>query len=187
MKKVLFAVLLVAMSMTAKAQWFNLESNRDYYHLGVNLGSAGFGTEYAGFGFGASLSIWGVYIDCLVNPPASATDNHVRNELWFDHEAFVINAGYQIPVLPWLRVAPLIGYSQTNYGYVDASTVNVNVNSETSTGHISHDYIVDESSRNHEVNFGAGIFVRPIEEINIYAVATRRAIYGGVSLNLNSF
>lgn len=185
MKKVLFAVVLVAMSMNAKAQWFSLESNCDYYQLGLNLGSAGFGTEYAGFGFGASLAVWGVYIDCLVNPPASATDNHVKDELWPDQEAFVVNVGYQIPILPWLRLTPLIGYSQTNYGFVDASTVNVNVDSQTSTGHISHDY--NPVERFHEVNFGAGIFVQPIEEINLYAVATRRAIYGGVSFVLNEF
>lgn len=184
MKKALITLALFAIAVTSNAQWFDLTENHSRYNLGFQLGAAGFGTQYSDFGVGVSLSVWGVYLDFLIAPPDHQTDNHVTNTLWEDDEAFVINAGYQIPVLPWLRVAPIIGYSQTNYGYTDASTVNIHVDNENS-GHISHDYIVVEESRRHEVNFGAGIFVDPIEWLSIYAVATRRAIYGGIGFNLS--
>lgn len=185
MKRILFALVLTALAASAGAQWFDITKNVDNYQVGLNLGQAGHGTSYAGFGYGASLSVWGVYIDFLVSPPEHSTDNHVRDEMWLDDEAFVINAGYQIPVLPWLRVAPIIGYSQTDYGYTDASTVNVHVDSENS-GHISHDYHVVEESIKSELNYGVGVFITPFSTVGLYGVASRRAIYGGISFTFGN-
>jgi hypothetical protein len=99
--------------------------------------------------------------------------------------AFHINAGYQIPVLKWLRIMPMVGYCQTNAGLTDATTVNVDVNENTTS--IFHDYDVTSGTRKHHFNFGAGLFIKPIRWIEIYAIGSRYAIYGGISINLDSF
>lgn len=185
-KKVfLFASLMAFVGFSANAQWLDLSNNNNRITVGFQLGEAGFGTDYAGFGWGVSVSVVGIYADFLLCSPEHIYDKHVNSSTPYDQEAFCINAGYQIPILPWLRIAPILGYSQTSYGYVDFSTVNIEVDSETSTDRIRHDYYPTEKF--HDFNFGGGIFIQPIKYVEIYAVGTRRAIYGGISINLTSF
>ena len=126
-KIILFAVLLAFVGNSANAQLFDLASNKDRLTVGFQLGSAGVNTDYGGFAWGVSASLVGVYLDFLIAGPQHQNDKHVNNILWQDDEAFTINVGYQIPVLPWLRVAPIIGYCQTNYGLTDMSTVNIHI------------------------------------------------------------
>ncbi len=182
----MIVLAFVALAATSNAQWFDLGENNNRFTLGLNLGSAGFGTDQARFGMGAGLSIWGVYVDFIWASPQNRYNNHVVQEYWDDDEAFAVNICYQIPVLPWLRVAPIIGYCQTNYGYVDASTVNVEVDSETSTGRIYHDYYPLPGSIMEYFNYGGGVFVQPFEWLGFHAVASRRAIYGGVTIDLSA-
>lgn len=178
---ILFA-LLTLVGSRANAQWFDLSNNRGRVSVGLQLGQAGTNTDYAGFGAGGSLSIMGFYFDALVSGPQHQNDKHVDNILWQDDEAFTISFGYQIPVLPWLRVAPIIGYCQTNYGLTDASTVNIHIDRSARRGSIYHDYYPQK--RFHEFNYGGGLFIQPFKFVEIYAVGTIRAIYGGFSLCL---
>lgn len=182
MKKSLLIAALMAVAMSASAQWFDFSNNKDRYEVGFNIGMAGLNTTYQDFGAGASISAWGVYIDCLSAGPEHRYDNHVNGNLWEDSTAVVVNAGYQIPVLPWLRVMPMVGYCQTTYGLTDASTVNVETNENSSS--IYHDYVVLAGTRKHYFNFGAGIIVSPFKWCSIYGVYSRNAIYGGISVNL---
>lgn len=183
-KIILFAVLLAFVGNSANAQFFNLASNKDRLTVGFQLGEAGWHTDYAGFGWGVSASIVGVYVDFLLSGPQHQNDKHVNNILWQDDEAFTINVGYQIPVLPWLRIAPIIGYSQTNYGITDMSTVNIHVNEGSTRGSIYHDYYPQK--RFHEFNYGGGLFIQPFKYVEIYGVYTVRSLYGGISLNLTA-
>ena len=137
-----------------------------------------------------SLSICGFYVDCLINSPEHLYDKHMYsadspNRFIDDSRAFTVNFGYQIPVLSWLRIAPIIGYSQTSYGVVDRSSMNIEVDSESSTGSVRHDYISSEDFD--EINFGGAIFIQPIPFIEIGFVGTRRAIYGSIGFSLDSF
>lgn len=177
------ALLLAFACNSVNAQFLDLANNNNRLTVGFQIGEAGWHTDYAGLGLGASLSVCGVYVDFLLSPPEHQHDNHVNQTLWNDDEAFTINVGYQIPITSWLRIAPIVGYSQTNYGITDMSTVNIEVNENS--GSIYHDYYPQE--RFHEFNFGGGLFIQPIKYAEIYAVGTRRAIYGGISLNLTAF
>ena len=182
--KVLVAFALIALfsTSTVRAQWFDFANNEDRATAGFQVGAAGFGTDYADIGIGASLSFYGVYIDFLLSGPEHKTDNHVNNTLWQDDEAWSLNVGYQIPILRWLRIAPIVGYAQENYGITDASTVNIAVNENS--GSIYHDYYPQE--RFHHFNYGAGLFVQIGRYVELYGVGTRYAIYGGIGLNLTN-
>lgn len=181
----LLAVLFALAGNSANAQFLDLANNNRRLNFGFQLGEAGWHTEYEDFGWGLSLSVCGVYVDCLISGPQHENDHHVNQTLWEDDEAFTINVGYQIPILPWLRIAPIVGYSQTNYGITDMSTVNIHVDEGSHSGSIYHDYYPQE--RFHEFNFGGGIFVQPFKYVEFYGVYTRRAIYGGISFNLFAF
>lgn len=185
MKKTLFLSVLMALTMSVNAQWFDLSNNVGRLSLGVNLGEVGLNCPYHAFGFGISLSAYGGYIDFVYSGPEHQFDNHVNAAQYNDSAALAINLGYMIPVLPWLRVMPLVGYCQTNAGITDASTVNVEVNENSAS--VYHDYTVTPGTRNHRFNFGGGVEIRPIKWINIYGVYTYHAIYGGISLNLDAF
>lgn len=186
-KKSLFVLLVaIVVFLPSRAQLLDITNNTDRYFLGVHLGEAGTKTEYADFGFGFSLAIWGVYLDCMIAPPEYTNDNHIVDELWQDDETFSINLGYQIPLVSWskgrIAVAPIVGYSQCNYGWTDASTLNLHVEDNGNVTN-THDYNVVK--RYHEFNYGVGLFVQPISLFEIYGVYSRRGIYGGISFNLN--
>lgn len=193
-KKIILVAALVAFGFTANAQLFDFSSNKDDFNVGLTIGEVGFGAgnspathgnkPYAGFGWGGSLSFYGVYVDCLINSPEYQYDNHVRDYFQPDQRAFTVNFGYKIPIFSWLRIAPIIGYSQTSYGYIDYSSVNIEVDSESSTGRIYHDYIIEEDED--EFNYGGGIFIAPLPYFEISFIGTKRAIYGGINLNLST-
>lgn len=185
-KSILFFAALMAVVMSANAQWFDFSNNKERAGIGVHFGMAGWNSEYQDFGAGVSLNVMGVYLDILQGGPAHKYDNHVTNTIYDDSVAFHINAGYQIPVLPWLRVMPMVGYHQSNAGKTDATTVNIEVDGEYSAS-MYHDYDVTPGTRKHHFNFGCGLFVQPIRWLDIYAIASRYAIYGGLSFNLGAF
>jgi hypothetical protein len=185
MKKFFLIVTLLTFALSSNAQWFDFSNNYDRYGVGFHLGMAGLNSEYHDLGTGVSINVMGFYLDFLQGGPAHKHDIHVTNTLYNDSVAFHINAGYQIPVLKWLRIMPMVGYCQTNAGLTDATTVNVDVNENTTS--IFHDYDVTSGTRKHHFNFGAGLFIKPIRWIEIYAIGSRYAIYGGISINLDSF
>lgn len=181
-KIILFAVLLAIVGNSANAQFLSLANNNSRLTIGFQLGETGWHTDYAGLGWGVSASICGFYADFLLRGPQHRYDKHVNQDIWHDDEAYTINVGYQIPITSWLRIAPIIGYSQTNYGITDMSTVNIERGEYSSS--IYHDYYIQK--RFHEFNYGAGLFLQPFRYIELYGVYTARSIYGGISLNLTA-
>lgn len=174
---------LVMATISADAQWFDLSNNKDRYEIGLNLGQAK-GGRYSGFGIGASFNVWGVYIDFISAGPEHKYDNHHGDFYWEDSVAYAINLGYQIPIIKWLYVMPLIGYSQSNAGITDASTLNIETNENSSQ--LSHDYNVTPGTRRHRFNYGVGLVLHPIEWLSLYGVYSRYAVYGGLSFNLGA-
>lgn len=182
MKKLLILFALLFSLGMARAQWFDFSQNKETMGMGIHLGQVASNTDFHDFGFGFGLSIYGFYVDFMYDPPEFESDNHVINEQVPDSRSLVINLGYQIPVLPWLRLCPVLGYSEISEGYTDFSTVNIAGNENRM--HIEHDFITEE---NHpEFNYGCGILLRPIRQIDIYGFWTKRAIYGGISFNIDS-
>lgn len=183
MKKIVMILAMVAVTMGSSAQLFDFSSNSGRFSIGFHAGQAGLGTDYSDLGFGFSASVMGFYLDFVDVTPEHRYDNHVTNTLYNDSAVFIINAGYQIPVLPWLRVTPMVGYCQTNHGVTDATTVNIETDEYSSQ--MYHDYDVNE--RFHYFNYGVGLSVQPLRWFDIYAVYSRNAIYGGISINLSAF
>ncbi|MBR6049258.1 MAG: hypothetical protein IKP83_03740 [Bacteroidales bacterium] len=187
MKKTVFILAaMMAVAMSANAQWFDFRNNVHRYEIGINLGVAGLGTQFHDFGFGANLSAWGVYLDIVTAGPMYKYDNHVNVGIAAmvpDSTATSISLGYQIPVLPWLRIMPIIGHTHVTSGYTDFSTVNVEVNENS--GQMYHDYVKQGPAR-HYWHFGGGLVISPVKWVSIYGVYTTHAAYGGLSFNLGA-
>lgn len=186
MKRILISsILALFAAMTANAQYFDFSLNNGRIETGFNAGQVGTTTQYARFGSGAHILAWGAYLDFTVATPQHRYDSHVSDTQWNDNKVIVINTGYQIPVVKWFRLMPLVGYVQTNEGLTDASTINISTGEESGTFY--HDYTVTPGTRKHYFNFGGGISVQPIKWFSISMMYTRYAIYGGISLNLTAF
>lgn len=186
MKKsiIIVALMAVTMSVTAQTKWFDFSNNYERCDVGFNIGMAGLATNYQSLAGGVGLNIFGVYLDFMYGAPEHKFDNHVTPDFYNDTAVTAINIGYQIPVLPWLRIMPLVGHIHTSAGITDASTVNVQVD-DAYSAEIYHDF--DVRSRKHYLNYGCGIIVQPIRWLSIHAVYSRQAIYGGISISLSEF
>ena len=177
---ILFALLALG-SLGARAQWLDFSSNQRRFSIGFQLGQSATGTDYAKLGFGISVQAYGFQVDFLRVVPEHKYDNHVNNIIYRDSSSYSINLGYQVPILPWLRLVPVVGYCQTNYGNTDASTVNIETDENSSS--MYHDYTVTPGSRRHYFNYGLGISVKPYRYVDLHFVYSARAIYGGISFN----
>ena len=177
--------LFTMVTLSAKAQWFNLSNNMNDVTLGLNLGAVGYDFDgrqinnaYNGFGIGASFSLLGVYVDFIYQSPEHRWGKKISPMVYHDHTALTINAGYKIPVLRWLNVTPLIGYSNETTGWTDCSTLNIDYENRS----VYHDYDVEH--RYNHFNYGVGVSVKPMDWIEIGGVCTAHAVYGNISLNL---
>ena len=196
MKRLLVIIALIVVSTGVNAQsgsgavlskeikLFDFPLNAKRLEAGFNIGQAASFSEYARFTFGANLMIAGVYLDFL-----SADPEHkygpTSDTQWDDHKAFCINTGYQIPILKWLRIMPLVGYAQTNDGITDASQTYWDYDSDTGLSSY-HPYKVTPGSRLHYFNYGGGLSIQPCKWFSINLIGTRHAIYGGIGVDLLS-
>lgn len=189
MKKIVLFAALIAISIAAGAQdFFDFSSNSHRYELGPSVGMAAWNTEYkARWGLGLNATVWGAYIDFINIDPQHKYDQKFSDTQWNDDSAFCINAGYQIPILPWLRLMPIVGYAQTNEGITDASTINVSSDGDGGGATLYHTYKVTPGTRHHMFNYGGGLSVQPLKWFSVNLVYTRYAIYGGISLNFLAF
>ena len=180
MKRIALLVVLLLASLNVQAQVFDFASNNGRLEVGINVGVAGAGTPYNGFGAGFNLEAMGIQFDFLKYGPEHHYATEISDTKWNDYVAFEINLGYQVPVLPWLRLTPRIGYSQTNQGITDGSKAYVDGDDSVSW---YHPYTVTPGTRDHRFNFGGGISVQPLKWFSINFAYTRYAIYGGIALN----
>lgn len=180
---ILFALLALTVG-SAKAQWFDFSQNLTDASVGVNVGVVGYHFDgqidktYADLGVGASISLLGLYLDFIYQSPEHKWDRTVTQEEYPDNTALTINVGYKIPVLPWLNITPVIGYSNETYGRTLGNTIGV----DTENHKIYHDYVRDGIFSH--FNYGAGLSVRPISWLEIGGVCTAHALYGNLSFNV---
>lgn len=173
--------------MNARAGWFDLSENKGRCGLGVNVGLVGLNTCYGDLGWGPSIHVGGVYLDFLKGGPAHEHQKAYSPEgpLYNDSTAVLANVGYQLPIFPWLRLMPLIGYCRTDAGITDVSKTHSDRLADTETH--SHPYSVTPGTVRRSVNFGVGIFVQPLCWMEVQAIVSRHALYGGISINLCAF
>jgi hypothetical protein len=181
---ILFALLALTVG-SAKAQFLDFTQNLTDFTVGFNCGVVGYNyasgnidKTYSGLGFGASVSLLGCYIDFMYQSPEHKYGNKITPDMYYDHTALAINVGYKIPIFPWLKLTPMIGYSNQTTGWTDCSTINVEYESHS----IYHDYDV-ENVYSH-FNYGAGLSFKPFRFLEIGGVCTAHAVYGNISLNL---
>lgn len=185
MKRIILLAALLLSAVSARAQAFDFSSNAGRFELGFQFGQMATRTPYTRVGFGVNALAWGVYLDFNWVNAQHKYDGRYSETLWHDDESFSINAGYQIPVLPWLRLMPLVGYAQTNEGLTDASTINVD--SDGSSSSVYHTYKVTPGSRVSYFNYGGGVSIQPIKWFSINFVYSRFAWYGGIAISLDAF
>ena len=185
-KSILIAAVLLLAVGSAKAQWFDF-SNNQRASIGFNLGVVGYdltsqGIEknVAGFGTGVNLSFMGLYLDFIYQSPEHRWDRKVTQAEYDDHTAIAINVGYQVPVLPWLFVTPVIGYSNETWGKTLGNSIGV----DSENHRIYHDY--KRTDIENHFNYGLGLMFRPADFIEIGAMATSHAIYGTISYSASA-
>jgi len=193
MKRFIIFVALIAAAVSANAQQgagaevgkdvnlFSFTLNAYRFEAGLNFGQAGSFSDYKRFGMGANLLLNGVYLDFLAADPQHKYTNIITDTQWEDNVAFCINAGYQIPILSWLRIMPLVGYGQTNEGLTDGSSMYVESGDDSFNW--VHKYTVTPGSRTHYFNYGGGLSIQPCKWFSINAIVTRCAIYGGIGID----
>ena len=181
MKKLFAALLFAAITLNLSAQ--EMKINR--LEMGVNFGQVASFSDYARLCFGGNVLYNGIYVDFLHAYPEHRFDHQVTDTQWNDTSAFCINAGYQFPILSWLRLMPLVGYCQTNEGVTDGSSVNISTDGDNTTWY--HTYRVTPGTRVHKFNYGGGVSIQPLKWFSINLIATRNAIYGGIGLDVLSF
>ena len=197
MKKLFLSVVISLIAICANAQAGAVaEIGKEYtlaefliyprrIEAGLTIGQVGSFTDYARFGMGANVLYNDFYLDFLEADPQHKYSSDYSDVQWNDTCVFAINIGYQIPILSWLRVMPLVGYGQTNDGITDGSSMNVSADSDNIT--LYHTYKVTPGSRTHYFNYGGGISVQPCRWFSINLIGTRCALYGGFGLNLMAF
>ena len=148
MKRYITSLVLLIVTVCAHAQLFDFSSNNNRYEIGMKFGQMAFNTQYARFGMGVNTLAWGVYLDLNMTAAQHKFDRKFSDTQWNDDEFFNINLGYQIPILPWIRVMPLLGYAQTNEGITDASTINIDISpgEESNSASIYHTYTVTRAA-----------------------------------------
>ena len=193
MKKSIIIAAMMAVAMGASAQWLDFTNNANRYEIGINLGVAGMNSEFHDFGIGASLSAWGVYLDFITAGPmykhddrSASMNDPVELRLLPDSTTTSINLGYQIPVLPWLRVMPLVGININTCGYTDMSRTQTETSEYGNTVNVNLVHPYTEERTWASFNFGGGLFISPVKWVSIYGVYTINAIYGGLSFNLGA-
>ena len=184
MKRLIISLALLSVTVCAHAQIFDFSSNKNRYEVGLNVGQMAFNTQYARFGMGMNALAWGVYLDFNMTAAQHKFDRKFSDTQWNDDEFFNISLGYQIPILRWIRVMPLVGYAQTNEGITDASTINIKTGEESSS--VYHTYTVTPGTRVHYFNFGGGISIQPLKWFSINFAFTRYAVYGGFAIDMDA-
>ena len=184
-KLLLIALVALSVNLNAGAQnlnWFDFASNNGRLEAGLNVGKSGWTTTYEAWALGVDLVVYGVQLSFIQAGPEHKYDHHITDTQWNDKVACTINVGYQIPVLPWVRIVPTLGYCQTNDGVTDGSSVNISW--DEGSGTMYHDYKVTPGSRTHHFNYGAGLSIQPLKWFSINGTFSRYAIYGGFTLDL---
>ncbi len=186
MKRYIISLVLLSVTVCAHAQLFDFSSNDNRYEVGLNFGQMAFNTPYARFGMGLNTLAWGVYLDINMTAAQHKFDRKFSDTQWNDDEFFNVNLGYQIPILSWIRIMPLLGYAQTNEGITDESTFNINPGEELISTSIYHTYTVTPGSRVHYFNYGGGVSIQPLKWFSINFAYTRHAIYGGLAIDIDA-
>ena len=188
-KSILLVALLAMVSFSVKAQWFNFSENQKRAVIGFHAGLVGYNDvngindmKLTDMGVGVSLNVLGVYADFLYVSPDHMYDSHVVQTNWEDHDAFVINVGYQIPIYQnYVFITPVIGWSRVSTGITEGNNIGVDPERRS----IFHKY--HSTWHRNDFNYGGVLTVAPSKYFEINAAFTAHAAYAGIACNLANF
>ena len=174
MKNICFLLVAFFVSMSKNAQLLQgdgLLENKGG-SIGFIGGAVGINDDPSAPALGLNGTIYGIYIDFLFWPRAHANSTDVDKH---ENEKQAISAhiGYQIPLLKWLSIIPIAGYTQVENGTTDGS----HWKSSSSSG-IVNSYVVDEDNKGFD--FGGILVFNISKSVRVYATGTTRAVYGGI-------
>lgn len=173
MKKKILIVLLVLFTTSVNGQTF-FKRNKNL-SFGVQFGAVDHhnNTDMGFQTLMATITCYGVYLDIGGWPTSHGSD--VRVDKWDDEHCFAFHVGYQLPVLNWLKITPLIGYYNHESGYTDGSKWTV-----TKSG-IKNKFVALDKLNG--VDFGGNIQIS-IKWFNILGTFTTNMWYAGIGFNV---
>ncbi len=188
-KSILLVALLAMMSFSVKAQWFDFSENKERFVVGFNTGIVGYHEvndlpemSLSDLGVGINLAVSGLYFDFLYVAPDHMYDSHIVMTNWDDHDAFVINAGYQVPIYKhYVFVTPMIGWSRVSTGITEGNNIGI----DTEARSIYHKY--HSTWHRNDFNYGGMLTIAPCKYFEINAAFTSHAAYAGISFNIAQF
>ena len=178
MKKTILVLAILLGSISANAQWLPVgEVNFKHYGVGFQAGALGLGKEVTRFAIGANVLAYGVYMDFLYSAPQHAHDPKVT--LWDDNSGYAIHVGYQIPILTFLRVIPIIGYAEVNKGITDGTKYSYDYSVTDKRWVINNEYTKTWDDGGFDAG---GSVVLNIGKVNVFVTGTMSSVYGGVGV-----
>ncbi len=171
---------MVCLPVAAAAGTPDFSINRNANSVAVLGGVVGFKTAQQSPGIGFNVTLLGLSVDYITYGPKYAHEEEER--LWDDKKAFSVNIGYQIPLLRFLSIYPIAGYSETSTGVTDGTKYRYDYDTDTFTLTRVNKYTKTWTGRH--FNYGGGIAIKPFKWLTIHMAATRYAIYGGIGMNL---
>ena len=170
MKKMLcLLIFILSSSVLHSKKWFETNYN---ISLGIMYGNVGACGEPSETAWGINLQIFGLYFDCLVKPRNHGND--VAIDKWKETEAITYHFGYQIPIVQYIRVIPVIGYSSVKTGITDGHNWK-----DTSNG-ISNAFYSDKENKGFDYG---GVVVLNYKCLCLYGAYTNRNhLYGGLGI-----
>lgn len=178
MKKMILAVALLLTGMTANAQWFPFRDvNTTHYGVGFHGGALGLGKEVTRAAFGVNALAYGVYLDFLYNSPQHRHDP--KMDVWNDSSVFSLHIGYQIPILEFLRIIPIVGYAEVNKGVTDGTQYSYEYSSGSKQWLVYNKYTKEWKDGGFDAG---GSLVVNIGPVNIFVTGTMSSVYGGVGV-----
>lgn len=178
MKKTVLSLAILFSCLTASAQWFPF-ADVNFGHAGIAFqgGALGLGKEVTRAAFGANLLVYGVYIDALYAGPQHKHDPKL--DTWDDNNAISVHLGYQIPIIEYVRIIPIVGYAQVSKGITDGTDYNVEYSTSSRSWLVNNKYT--KTWKEGYFDAGGSIVVN-IGPANIFLTGTMCSVYGGIGV-----
>lgn len=173
MKKIMIIMLFALISMGANAQTF-FERNKNV-SIGIQFGAVD-QHNHTDMGFQTlmvNVSCYGAYLDIGGWPRKHGSDTRV--DKWDDESCFAFHVGYQLPILGWLKITPLVGYYNHKSGYTDG------YNWKTNNSGINNKFVVKDKLNGFD--YGGNVQI-DIKRFCILGTFTKNMWYAGIGFNI---
>lgn len=168
MKKITVFLCMLALVFSASAaDWFPFGEVNHKWNISLNGGYSPSG-RVAMYGLGITVRGFHITIGGL----GSTHEHDVKVDTWNEDASFVLQAGYQIPIVKAFRIIPVIGMAGVGEACTDGGDWSVD------NGQINNKVT---SSLKYKFDYGAHVVFRH-RKLIINLGATRYTLLGGLGL-----